>query len=137
MKTWHDGLLGYVQGDPQRRDEAERGLQMQGGAAGITFDFSVRCDWQPIYSQRMLWWAGRYGLQEAYMTNLNKRHFQRGSEGESASMRKTVLAAAQEAGLNVEKAAAFLYTDELKDEVWKSVSRPRHSSPELAVVHPY
>ena len=61
--TWHDGLLGYVGGDEAKRDESERRLTMQGREAGIEFDYSVRTHWQPIDSQRLLLWAGRYGLQ--------------------------------------------------------------------------
>jgi len=120
IATWHDGLLGYVGGDEARRDEAERRLSMQGREAGITFDFNVLTHWQPIDSQRLLMWAARFGKAEKYMHALNTRHFEQGASGESASSRKTILAAAAEAGLDVEAAAAFLDSEELKAEVWKS-----------------
>lgn len=58
--TWHEGLLNYVGGSEARRDEAERRLQEQGQEAGITFDFNVHTNWQPIDSQRMLLWSSRY-----------------------------------------------------------------------------
>ena len=74
-------------------------------------------NWQPVDSQRMLLWASRFGLQEEFMTAINERHFQRGSQGESASDRATLLAAAQEVGLDVAAARAFLDTDELTHEV--------------------
>ena len=54
------------------------------------------------------------------MAALSSRHFQQGSEGESASKRGTLLAAAGEAGLDAVAAAAFLDTDELYDEVQHS-----------------
>jgi len=126
MATWHDGLLGYVGGDERRRDEAEERLQMQGREAGITFDFSVRTHWQPIDSQRMLLWAGRVGKQEPFMTALNRRHFEQGGRGESASERHTLLAAAAEVGLDVAAAQAFLETEELAAEVWKSYGDTIH-----------
>ena len=48
---------------------------------------------------------------------LSNRHFQQGSQGESASKRPTLLAAAQEAGLDAQTVTAFLDSDELHDEV--------------------
>jgi len=35
---------------------------------GIKFDFDVKTDWQPVNSQRMLLWAGKFGKQEEFMT---------------------------------------------------------------------
>ena len=116
----HDGLLGYVGGDERMRDEAERGLRAQGREAGIAFDFSVRTHWQPVDSQRMLLWAARCGKQEPFMAALSRRHFEQGSSGQSASERPTLLAAAEEAGLEAQAARAFLETDELAAEVWRS-----------------
>ena len=54
------------------------------------------------------------------MHRLSNRHFQQGSQGESASKRPTLLAAAQEAGLDAQTVTAFLDSDELHDEVWRS-----------------
>jgi len=51
------------------------------------------------------------------MSALNFRHFEC---KESASERETLLAAARDVMLDVDAANAFLDTDELKDEVWKS-----------------
>ena len=70
---------------------------------------------QPIESQRLLLWAGRFGLQEEFMTAMNKRHFQ---QKQSASERETLLAAAEEVGLDTAAATAFLDGDELEAEVW-------------------
>ena len=122
-----------------------------GQAAGVTFDFNAYIDRQPIESQRLLLWAGRYGKGEEFMTayarqgsnprladrvpgrscsathtcepslhRLSNRHFQQGSQGESASKRPTLLAAAQEAGLDAHTVTAFLDSDELYDEVRRS-----------------
>jgi predicted DsbA family dithiol-disulfide isomerase len=86
----------------------------------------------------MLLWAGRFGKQEAFMSNLNKRHFEQGSSGESASERRTLLAAAADVGLDVSAAQAFLNTDELVSDVWRSYGetinkRGIHSIPLCAV----
>ena len=119
-ETWHDALLGYMGGDPVARAHAEAGMREQGKAAGISFDYNVLAQWQPIDSQRMLLWAGRYGLQEEVMSALNKRHFE---QRQSASDRKTLLAAAVEVGLDEDAASAFLSTNELEDVVWRSYGR--------------
>lgn len=116
---WHERLMDYT-GNPEARDGFERQLDQLGAAAGIKFDYSVYLNKQPIDSQRLLLWAARYGKQELFMAALSSRHFQQGSEGESASKRGTLLAAAGEAGLDAVAAAAFLDTDELYDEVWES-----------------
>ena len=102
---------------PAARDQAEAGMRMQGLAAGIEFDYQVRAQWQPIESQRLLLWAGRYGKQEDFMSALNKRHFE---QRQSASDPATLLAAASEVGLDAAQAAAFLESDELADVVWRS-----------------
>ena len=116
---WHDRLTDYS-GSSAGRDDFEANMRRLGEAAGVAFDFNVYINRQPIDSQRMLLWAGRFGKGERFMSALSDRHFQRGSQGESASKRPTLLAAAQEAGLDVGAAAAFLETDELRDEVWRS-----------------
>ena len=116
---WHDRLTDYS-GSPAGRDQFEQHVTKLGEAAGVKFDFNAYIDRQPIESQRLLLWAGRFGKGEQFMTALSDRHFQRGSEGESASKRHTLLAAVEEAGLDVAKAEAFLDTDELHDEVWRS-----------------
>mmetsp|Transcript_42243 Transcript_42243/g.84765 ORF Transcript_42243/g.84765 Transcript_42243/m.84765 type:complete len:208 (-) Transcript_42243:412-1035(-) len=103
--------------DPAARASAERGMLAQGAAAGIAFDYNVLAQWQPVQSQRLLLWAGRYGLQEEFMSALNKRHFE---QRQSASEPATLLEAAEEVGLDVIKARAFLETEELSDVVWKS-----------------
>jgi len=116
-KTWHDSLLGYMGNDPNRRTQAEASMLHLGKQAGITFDYNVLTQWQPVESQRLLLWAGRYGKQEEFMTNLNHRHFER---KESASVRANLLNAAEDVGLDRELANAFLDTKELEADVWKS-----------------
>jgi len=95
-------------------------MRVLGEATGITFDFNTYIDRQPIDSQRLLLWAGRFGKAEEFMTALSDRHFQQGSQGESASKRPTLVAAAYEVGLDVAKVEAFLDSDELHEEVWRS-----------------
>uniref|UniRef100_A0A7S2CX16 DSBA-like thioredoxin domain-containing protein n=1 Tax=Haptolina brevifila TaxID=156173 RepID=A0A7S2CX16_9EUKA len=96
------------------------GMKEAGKPLGIDFDYNCYINRQPIDSQRMLLYAARHGKQEEYMTCLNKRHFTQGSDGESASKRHTVLAAAKEAGLDPQEAEAFYDSGELRDVVWKS-----------------
>ena len=119
-QTWHDALLGYMGGDPRARDAAEASMRRLGAAAGIAFDYDVPAQWQPVDSQRLLLWAGRFGRQEPFMSALNRRHFQ---QRESASLRATLLAAAAEVGLDAAAAGAFLDTDELRDVVWEWYGR--------------
>lgn len=88
-----------------------------GASAGIAFDLEVGAQYQPVESQRLLLWAGRFGKQEVFMSALNRRHFER---RESASVRATVLAAAAEAELDIAAAEAFLDTDELEADVWRA-----------------
>ena len=117
LSTWHDALLGYMGGNPAAREQAELGMLAQGKAAGITFDYGVKAQWQPVDSQRLLLWAGRFGLQEEFMSALNKRHFE---QRQSASERQTLLAAAAEVGLDTAAASAFLDSRELEADVWRS-----------------
>ena len=95
-------------------------MSQLGESAGVKFDFNAYIDRQPIESQRLLLWSGRFGKQEAFMSALSNRHFQHGSQGESASKRATLLAAAEEVGLDVAAATAFLDSNELHAEVWRS-----------------
>lgn len=86
--------------------------------AGIpTLQYGVRTCWQPINSQRMLLWARRFGKAEQYMKALGRKHFE---EAKSASHTRTVLDAAEEAGLDRKEAEAFIATKELEAEVWAS-----------------
>ena len=119
LPTWHEALLGYT-GSAERRASAEAGMKELGKKANINFNFHVPAQWQPIESQRLLLWCGRYGRQEEYMTLINKKHFE---EQKSASYRDTLLEAIEEVGLNVEDANAFLNTNELEDYVWEWYGR--------------
>jgi predicted DsbA family dithiol-disulfide isomerase len=122
-QTWHDALLGYMGNNPVARDQAERAMAVQGASAGLNLDFGVLAQWQPVESQRLLLWAGRFGLQEEFMSALNKRHFE---QRQSASARSTLLDAAREVGLDVAAAVAFLDSRELEDVVWKSYGQTIH-----------
>ena len=121
--TWHEGLIDYVGGSEQRAFAAEKGLRNLGAAAGINFRFDVKTDWQPINSQRILLWSSRFGKQEEFMSALNHRHFEL---ADSASDESSILKACEEVGLPVDQAKAFLATDELRDEVWKSYGDTIH-----------
>ena len=92
--TWRDRLLDYTGGNEHMRDQAMMGMIQAGKPLGIKFDYNCYIDRQPIDSQRMLLYAASHGKQEAYVSALSKRHFEHGSDGESASKRHTVLAAA-------------------------------------------
>jgi len=120
LRTFGEQMAGRfgpaALGEAARRERMRPFLAL-GEAAGITFDLEVVAQYQPIESQRLLLWAGRYGLQEEFMTAVNVRHFER---RESASVHATLLAAAADAGLDQAMAAAFLDTDELVDDVWRS-----------------
>jgi len=119
LRTFGEQMAGRF---PQATTEEARRERIQpfldlGAAAGIQFDLEVKAQYQPIESQRLLLWAGRFGLQEEFMSALNALHFE---QRESASLRSTLLAAATQAGCDGEAAAAFLDTDELESEVWQS-----------------
>mmetsp|Transcript_21823 Transcript_21823/g.53747 ORF Transcript_21823/g.53747 Transcript_21823/m.53747 type:complete len:216 (+) Transcript_21823:202-849(+) len=115
--TWHTGLIDYADGTEEGACRFERQLQTLADKADIKFDYHVKTHWQPINSQRVLLWAGRFGKQEEFMSALNKRHFEL---RESASDDSNILAAVQEVGLDTKAAEDFLRTDELKDVVWRS-----------------
>ena len=107
-ETWHDALLGYMGNSHAARRQAEEGMRAQGAEAGIAFDYGVKAQWQPVDSQRLLLWAGRFGKQEEFMSNLNHRHFE---QRQSASSRATLLDAAEAVGLDrVEQRGCLLYT---------------------------
>eukprot|EP00747_Dinoflagellata_sp_TGD_P217658 gnl/TRDRNA2_/TRDRNA2_90027_c0_seq1.p1 gnl/TRDRNA2_/TRDRNA2_90027_c0~~gnl/TRDRNA2_/TRDRNA2_90027_c0_seq1.p1 ORF type:complete len:210 (+),score=23.31 gnl/TRDRNA2_/TRDRNA2_90027_c0_seq1:127-756(+) len=111
LDTWDNAL---------KRDKYPKQAVVQPGKqAGLpAFDFEVRINRaQPIDSQRVLLWAGRFGKQELFMTAINRRHFH---ERKSAHSRETVLESAQEAGLDIGACRAFLETDELHQEVLRS-----------------
>lgn len=116
-KTWHDGILWNAGGNEAKCREAERGMRALGRELGIELDYTVKTNWQPIDSQRTILWAMQFGKAEAYMSRLAPKHFE---ECKSASHRATILDAAEEAGLDRQALRAFLETDELKAEVWKS-----------------
>ena len=121
--TWHESLLTYVGGDPRARDAIESQMRSLAEQAGTTLNYDVYTQWQPVESQRTLLWAARQGKQEEFMSALSKRHF---TERKSASERSTILEAAEEAGLDVGALDAWLDTDELADEVWKTYGETIH-----------
>lgn len=115
--TWHESLLGYCNGSEAARKGAEDSMRELGQNCGIELDYNVQTNWQPINSQRVMLWAHRFGLQEAYMSVLAHKHFE---QQKSASHDETVLECAEEAGLDGNACRAFLATDELREDVWKS-----------------
>ena len=98
-------------------ESAVAGLAQLGSSVDVPFDFDVQFEWHPVDSQRFLFYAGRSGKQEAFVTALAKRHF----EGrQAAGARDTVLDAAADVGFDRSAAAAFLDGDEHRDDVWRS-----------------
>lgn len=121
--TWHEALLGYCGGSKSARADAEDGMRELGRRCGIELDYGVQANWQPVDSQRVMLWARRSGHAEKYMSALAKHHFE---QKESASHRATIVAAATEAGLDASVVEAFLDTDELRADVWKSYGSTIH-----------
>merc|ERR1712232_43956 len=89
--TWHECLLDYLGGDVHVREATEAAWRAQAQRAGVDLDFSVKTQWQPVVSQRVMMMAAQSGKQELYIEALNRKHFM---EGQSASHRSTVLEAA-------------------------------------------
>jgi len=120
LRTFSEQMAGRF--GPPPKTEEERREKMRpflrlGESAGIAFDLEVKAQYQPVDSQRLLLFAGRQGLQEEFMSALNRLHFEK---RQSASMRSTLVAAAAEVGLDVPAAEAFLDGDEFRDAVWSS-----------------
>ena len=95
LRTFADQMQGRFPAataatTPAARRERMRPFLELGAAAGIEFELDVVAQYQPVESQRLLLWAGRFGLQEEFMGALNRRHFER---GESASARVKNLSA--------------------------------------------
>lgn len=128
--TWHEGLINYAGGTEAAARQFEEGLSALGQEAGIAFDFDVFTQWQPVDSQRLLRWCGRWGKQEDFMEELNKGHFE---QRRSASERASLLAAVDKVGLDCAAAEAFLDTDEGVDAVWKSYGDTIHRHRIIAI----
>lgn len=115
---WSKGLLASCNGDEAKCEQAKAGMLGLARAAGIpTFRYDVKCNWQPLNSQRMLLWARRFGKAEKYMDAIGRKHF---TEAKSASHDWNLLDAAEEAGLDRAEAELFLASDELVADVWSS-----------------
>lgn len=115
--TWHQDLLDYVGGDPQRCEQLEAHTRKLAEPFGLHLDFNVGTNLQPVDSQRVVLWARQFGKSEAYVSALARKHFEKRM---SASHRSTVLSAAEEAGLDAKAVLAFLETKELEADVWRS-----------------
>mmetsp|Transcript_35190 Transcript_35190/g.64258 ORF Transcript_35190/g.64258 Transcript_35190/m.64258 type:complete len:175 (-) Transcript_35190:74-598(-) len=107
----------YFGGDVEARDNAQVTWKAQAEKAGVSLDFSVPTQWQPIAAQRVMMLASKSGVQEKYIEALNRKHFM---EAQSASRSETVLDAAEEAGLDRAMVRKFLEGDEYTAEVWES-----------------
>ena len=70
LPTWHEALLGYT-GSAERRASAEAGMKELGKKANINFNFHVPAQWQPIESQRLLLWCGRYGRKKVQVIEIH------------------------------------------------------------------
>mmetsp|Transcript_63380 Transcript_63380/g.163064 ORF Transcript_63380/g.163064 Transcript_63380/m.163064 type:complete len:225 (-) Transcript_63380:125-799(-) len=115
--TWHQSLVAYTNGTEAGARRFEEMLGALGKKAGIDFDFDVWTQWQPVDSQRLLKWCGRWGKQEDFMDALNCGHFE---QKRSASDRENLLRAVDAVGLDRAAANAFLDTDEGVGAVWQS-----------------
>jgi len=115
--TWHESLLGYMGGSATARQQAEEHMYQLGLNAGVTIDYDVQTNWQPVDSHRVMLWAMKFGKAEEYMEHLSSGHFQR---KKSASHHSSILAAAARAGLPEDGVRVLLEGDELKKEVWSS-----------------
>lgn len=103
----------------QARGEMRTGMETLGRTTSppIAFNVDVEFENQPVDSQRLLQWAGRFGKQEQVVGALARLHFE---EQTSVTKRSTLLKAAREVGLDTEALSQFLDSDELVKDVWKS-----------------
>jgi predicted DsbA family dithiol-disulfide isomerase len=104
--------------DAKRKDITDIGQE-----ASIDFDFQhgeLQMLWQPVQSQRLLLWAGCFGLQEELADALGQLHFER---GQTVADHSTLLEAVEMVGLDTEKAAVFLASNGFADDVWHSYGR--------------
>jgi len=115
--TWHESLVDYTDGTETGAFRFERSLSALGEPLGVAFNFDVKTHWQPVESQRAQLWASQRGLAETFMDELGKRHFERAT---SASDRATLLECAAAVGLSSAELDAFLDSDQLREEVWRS-----------------
>jgi predicted DsbA family dithiol-disulfide isomerase len=137
---------GYDEG-PRANAEApaRRPLSEIGEAASIQFRVAEQIKWHPVDSQRAILWAARFGKQEEFVEALSTRalsvtagpasqirrvciqgacvgvcdagHFER---AESVALRRTIMAAAGDVGLDAEALSAHLWSEEGVAEVWSS-----------------
>lgn len=89
----------------------------------IEFNTEVEFEFQPVDSQRMLQWAGRFGKQEEVVSVLANLHFEK---QQSATKRSTLIEAVERVGLDKEAFVKFLESDELVDDIWKSYGDTIH-----------
>eukprot|EP00656_Telonema_subtile_P009873 TRINITY_DN14678_c0_g1_i1.p1 TRINITY_DN14678_c0_g1~~TRINITY_DN14678_c0_g1_i1.p1 ORF type:complete len:246 (+),score=54.35 TRINITY_DN14678_c0_g1_i1:463-1200(+) len=112
-------------------DLACEGLAHLGNQAEIGFNFDVQFAWHPLEAQRLLLWAAERGRAELFAEALAVLHFEKAS---GSCLRDTVVAAAEQAGLDRVEVLQFLESDQKEAEVWASyadmVSKHRiHSIP--------
>lgn len=101
-------------------------MDVLGRVAGINFkmnDSGLEMKYHPINSQRLILWAASQGRQEDLVHELSKLHFE---EVRSCADDETLLEAVKRAGLDVQKAEAYLKTDERVEQVWDSYGRMMH-----------
>ena len=94
-----DGVSFQQEREARGNDDVEFiPLDVLGEQAGIKYKHGVEMVWQPVDSQRILLWAGRFGKQEEVADELGKLHFE---EIRHNNDRETLLAAVDRCGLDV------------------------------------
>jgi predicted DsbA family dithiol-disulfide isomerase len=100
-------------------------LEELGRAEGLPFDFDRVLETNTLLAHRLLWHAlTAYGpaVQAALKTRLLSAHF---AEGADVGDRAALTALAAESGLDGDRAAAFLASDEGREEVLAEIENAR------------
>ena len=104
----------YGLSDAQLADNQER-IRQRGAELGFAFDFNARSRiWNTFDAHRLLHWAGLEGRQRVLKHALLRAYF---GEGRNVSDRDTLVAIAEGAGLDAERARAILASDDYADAV--------------------
>ena len=104
----------YGLSDAQLADNQER-IRQRGAELGFAFDFNARSRiWNTFDAHRLLHWAGLEGRQRVLKHALLRAYF---GEGRNVSDRDTLVAIAEGAGLDAERARAILASDDYADDV--------------------
>ena len=100
---------------PEQVEHNQQAIRQRGAAVGFQFDMAGR---RRIYNtfdaHRLLHWAGLEGRQLALKQALLTAYF---SQGQDPSDPQVLVALAQQAGLDAQRALAIVQSDEFADEV--------------------